>query len=156
MCAYHVLGCNPPVLLSESMEPVLMDMGSVGPARVQVRGRSQAMRVEDEASCKCSAPYRAPELTQVANDCELDETVDTWSLGCTAYCLAFGNSPFESPREGVLKLAILNAKYSVPPGGVNAAGVAYSPEFVALIASMLQVRAELLHGSISLILNTIH
>jgi serine/threonine kinase 16 len=123
------------------MEAVLMDLGSVGPARVQVRGRSQAMRVEDEASCKCSAPYRAPELTQVANECDLDEKVDTWSLGCTAFCLAFGSSPFESPREGVLKLAILNAKFSFPQGHTNALGVTYSREFVALVASMLQVRS---------------
>ena len=31
----------------------------------------------------------------------VDERVDVWSLGCTAYVLAFGDNPFESPVEGV-------------------------------------------------------
>lgn len=77
-------------------------------------------------------------------------------LGCTLYCLAFGTSPFESPREGVLKLAILNAKYSTPPlrnattaGGLlggkeclNGSGAAFSIRFLTLIDKMLQLRLE--------------
>ena len=38
----------------------------------------------DEAASKCSAPYRAPELTEVKYPCSIDERVDVWSLGCTA------------------------------------------------------------------------
>ena len=34
-----------------------------------------------------------------------------WALGCTLFCLAFGRSPFETSREGVLRLAILNGRY---------------------------------------------
>jgi hypothetical protein len=41
-----------------------MDLGSMGPYR-QVRNRRDALNLEDEAAVKCSAPYRAPELTQV-------------------------------------------------------------------------------------------
>ena len=87
-----------------------MDLGSVGPARIPIRSRGAALDLEDSAGIKCSAPYRAPELTQVASHCDIDEKVDMWSLGCTMYCMAFGWSPFENAREGVLKLAIIQAR----------------------------------------------
>ena len=45
--------------------PVIMDLGSAAPARRDVASKSDAMRIEDEAATKCSAPYRAPELTEV-------------------------------------------------------------------------------------------
>lgn len=127
------------ILISESFSPVIMDLGSVGPVRVQVRSRMDALRAEDEASIKCSAPYRAPELTQVNKECDLDGKVDVWSLGCTMYCLAFGNSPFENSKEGVLKLAILNAKYSVPAKNKNMCGFVYSDSYMALVHRMLQL-----------------
>ena len=127
------------ILISETFDPVIMDLGSVGPSRVQIRNRLEALKAEDEASCKCSAPYRAPELTQVSKECDIDEKIDTWSLGCTAYCLAFGSSPFENAREGVLKLAILNARYNIPNTRTNACGVTYSSGYVKLIEHMLQL-----------------
>ena len=73
------------------------------------------------------------------NECDIDEKCDIWSLGCTAYCLAFGNSPFESPKEGVLKLAILNGRFSIPAKNANIHGVVFSSGFVGLIQAMLQV-----------------
>jgi serine/threonine kinase 16 len=127
------------ILISDTFDPIIMDLGSVGPTRVEIRNRLEALKAEDEASCKCSAPYRAPELTQVNKECHIDEKIDTWSLGCTAYCLAFGNSPFESAREGVLKLAILNARYNVPEHNMNVCGVTYSSGYIALIQHMLQL-----------------
>ena len=30
----------------------------------------------------CTAPYKAPELFDVPSECDLDERVDIWSLGC--------------------------------------------------------------------------
>jgi hypothetical protein len=30
--------------------------------------------------------------------------------GCTLYALAFGRSPFEHPRDGVLKLGIISGR----------------------------------------------
>lgn len=64
----------------------------------QVSTRREAMLLEDEASVVCSAPYRPPELTQVEPGATIDERVDVWALGCTLYAMAFGHSPFESPR----------------------------------------------------------
>ena len=127
------------ILISDTFDPVIMDLGSVGPSRVEVRNRMDALRAEDDASCKCSAPYRAPEITQVTNECNIDEKVDIWSLGCTAFCLAFGSSPFESTKEGVLKLAILNAKYRIPDGNRNICGITYSTGYIELIQQMLQL-----------------
>ena len=49
---------------------------------------------------------------------DVDARVDVWALGCTMYCLAFGRSPFESAKTGVVeKLGILNGRYTVPAGG---------------------------------------
>ena len=37
--------------------------------------------VQEEAERVCTAPYRAPELFDVASKCTIDERVDVWSLG---------------------------------------------------------------------------
>lgn len=75
---------------------------------------------------------------QVPMDTVVDERVDIWALGCTLFCLAFGRSPFESPVEGVLRLAILNGRYTVPPGG-RMKNCVFSNGFLALIQRMLIV-----------------
>mmetsp|Transcript_16582 Transcript_16582/g.24947 ORF Transcript_16582/g.24947 Transcript_16582/m.24947 type:complete len:537 (-) Transcript_16582:176-1786(-) len=125
------------ILLTDDMQPVVMDLGSSGPY-MQVRTRREALMLEEDAAIKCSAPYRSPELTQVPNSCDIGGWCDIWSLGCTMYCLAFGWSPFESPKEGVLKLAILNGRYSIPSQRRNR-DTTFSAEYVELIESMLQV-----------------
>jgi serine/threonine protein kinase len=102
-----------------------MDLGSVTDARMKVLTRRSALVAEDEAAVKTSAAYRAPELTQVQVDSELTEAVDMWAVGCTMFCLSFGRSPFETSREGVLKLAILNGKYDTPARNTNIRGVTY-------------------------------
>jgi serine/threonine kinase 16 len=118
---------------------VLTDLGSVAAARVEVATRQQALAAEDEAACKTSAAYRAPELTSVPQPpCVLDETVDIWGLGCSLYCLAFGHSPFESTREGVLRLAILNGRFSYPPH-YRHRDCQFSEAFVGLVSDMLQL-----------------
>ena len=108
-----------------TLYPVLMDLGSVTDARMKVLTRRSALVAEDEAAVKTSAAYRAPELTQVQVDSELTEAVDMWAVGCTMFCLSFGRSPFETSREGVLKLAILNGKYDTPARNTNIRGVTY-------------------------------
>lgn len=126
------------ILLDADDDPVIMDLGSVAPARISVTSRRQASMLQEEAAVKASAPYRAPELTEIPNEIEIDERIDVWSLGCTVFCLAFGNSPFESPREGVLRLAILNGSYKIPDPPRNR-DCQYSGGLLDLIVSTLQV-----------------
>ena len=37
--------------------------------------------VQEDAERTCTAPYRAPELFDVASQCTVDEKIDCWSLG---------------------------------------------------------------------------
>lgn len=118
---------------------VLMDFGSVAPARVEIRSRSDALAAEDEASRRTSMAYRPPELNQAPfPPCTIDERVDVWGLGCTMFCLAFGRSPFETAKEGVQRLAILNGRYNAPADRRNLDCV-FSEKYLSLVAAMLQV-----------------
>ena len=119
-------------------EPVIMDLGSVTRARKQVRGRGQALDVEEEAASKTSPAYRAPELTQTPTQCDIDERVDVWGLGCFMFAVAFGRSPFETAKEGLLRLAILNGNYTAPAGN-RMHQVSFSPDFMDTVAAMLAV-----------------
>lgn len=65
---------------------------------LQISTRQEALMLEDEAASVCSMPYRPPELMSVKRESMVDERVDVWSLGCTLYAMAFGHSPFETPR----------------------------------------------------------
>ena len=71
-------------------------------------------------------------------DTVIDERVDIWALGCTMYCFAFGRSPFETTKDGVLKLAILNGKYTTPQGARNRDCV-FSPRYLQIIQNILNV-----------------
>eukprot|EP00752_Nemacystus_decipiens_P014345 g12762.t1 len=125
------------LLVADDGSCVVMDVGSACPARREVSTRKEALMLEDEASVVCSAPYRPPELTSVEPGAVIDERVDVWALGCTLYAMAFGHSPFESPRDGVLKLAILNGKFTFPRGRRGPLGQEYSNGFCELIGWML-------------------
>lgn len=137
--AYDPSSATPMEQRVQMGKPVLMDLGSVTAAVVEVTKKSEALAVEDEAASKTSPAYRAPELTSTPYPCTVDERVDTWALGCTLYCLAYGHSPFENTKEGVLRLAILNGKYPLPPGNRNVRGETYSSGFMEVIDYMLQV-----------------
>ena len=126
------------VLLTDAGAPVLMDLGSAAPVRVEVRSHREAMNLKDEASVKCSAPYRAPELMEVPYPGVVDGQSDVWSLGCTAFAMAFGLGPFENATEGVLTLGILNARYRFPDARTNVhTGERFSQGFCDLVAAML-------------------
>ena len=100
------------------LKAVLMDFGSCRPARVSVRDRAGALRVQERAARECTAPFRAPELFDTPSRCDLDERVDVWSLGCLLFAGANGGrSPFESAlgqTGGSLALAVLSGKVAWP------------------------------------------
>lgn len=98
---------------------ILMDFGSAGPAKKDIRSRSEALRLQEWAAEHCSAPFRAPELWDCPSHADIDERTDIWSLGCTLYAIMYGESPFEyvlGESGGSLQLAILNAQIKWPPG----------------------------------------
>lgn len=73
--------------------------------------------LQEQAEKLCSAPYRAPELFDVASSCTIDERTDVWSLGCLFFFLLYGVSPFErvlSEAGGSLALAVINGSLSFP------------------------------------------
>ena len=126
------------ILINNDDKPVIMDLGSTTIAKRQINTRKDALNIEDLAASKTSAAYRSPELTSTPHPCTLDGRVDIWGLGATMYCLAYGTSPFESPTEGIKKLAILNGRYSYPPNR-RMRDCTFSESFTDLIDSMLQI-----------------
>ncbi|RWR83349.1 serine/threonine-protein kinase 16-like protein [Cinnamomum micranthum f. kanehirae] len=98
---------------------ILMDFGSAGPAKREIRSHSEALQLQEWAAAHCTATFRAPELWDCLSHADIDERTDIWSLGCTLYAIMYGESPFEyvlGESEGNLQLAILNAQIKWPPG----------------------------------------
>ena len=78
---------------SDGLVPILMDLGSTANLKVQVRTRKDVLNLQDLAASKCSPPYRAPELTEVQLDVDVDGRSDVFSLGgkCKRVLLNEGN-----------------------------------------------------------------
>uniref|UniRef100_A0A8C2I1L8 non-specific serine/threonine protein kinase n=1 Tax=Cyprinus carpio TaxID=7962 RepID=A0A8C2I1L8_CYPCA len=83
------------VLLDENDRPLLMDLGSMNKARIEIRGSREAMTVQDWAAQRCTISYRAPELFNVESHCIIDERTDIWSLGCVLYCMMMLEGPYD-------------------------------------------------------------
>ncbi|KAG0454612.1 hypothetical protein HPP92_023592 [Vanilla planifolia] len=118
---------------------ILMDFGSAGAARKQIRSRSEALKLQEWAAEHCSAPYRAPELWDCPSQTDIDERTDIWSLGCTLYTIMYGESPFEhvlGESGGSLQLAVMNARISWPLGSTRP----YPDQLNQFVVWMLQVQ----------------
>ena len=129
------------LLTGKDLRVVVTDLGSIDVERRVVTNRKEALDLEEQAAENCTAPFRAPELHQVERECVVDGRADVWSLGCVLYALAFGHNVFESAEEGVKKLAILSATFSLPAARTHR-GVAYSEAFEKLVRVQLQRKAE--------------
>lgn len=68
------------ILLTQDGNCILMDLGSVCPARIKVCGSQEAHALQDLASERCSMPFRAPELFNVESYCMIDERTDIWVI----------------------------------------------------------------------------
>ncbi|ETW05204.1 NAK/MPSK protein kinase, variant [Aphanomyces invadans] len=129
------------VLLSDTYAPVVMDLGSTAPLYVSINNHRDATVLVEEAAQFSSAPYRAPELWDDSFRGTVSGKADVWSLGCILYALVFGPfGPFESPHDGVQRLAILNGTVKFPSHVSSDGGV--SVAYVALIQRLLQVNVD--------------
>lgn len=59
--------------------------------------------------------YRAPECLDTYSNYPIDHRIDIWALGCILYVLCYRQHPFTDAA----KLAILNAKYTIPRDDVE-------------------------------------
>ncbi|XP_032672111.1 serine/threonine-protein kinase 16 isoform X1 [Odontomachus brunneus] len=125
------------IVLSDDGAPVIMDLGSVTTARVQVCGTQAARTLQDLAAERCSMPYKAPELFNVESYCMVDERTDIWSLGCILYALCYFKSPFDTvyERGDSVALAVMSAHVTFPEG------TPYNEDMQNLILSMLKVNS---------------
>ena len=66
------------VLLGDHNNAVLMDLGSVTLARLQIKSRREAVALQELCAETVTAPFRAPELFDPASDTLITEAVDIW------------------------------------------------------------------------------
>lgn len=123
------------IVLNDDGTPIIMDLGSMATARVQVCGTQAARVLQDLAAERCSMPYRAPELFNVESYSMVDERTDIWSLGCILYALCYFKSPFDTvyERGDSVALAVMSAHVIFPEN------TPYNEDMQNLILSMLKV-----------------
>lgn len=126
------------ILLKDDMSPVVMDLGSTTPARVEVTSASEARLLQDTAAERSSMTCRAPELFNVPTACRVDERTDVWSLGCILYSMCFFKTSFDAAYErgDSVALAVIAGKVHFPEAHP------FSPNICDLIVSLLQIDPE--------------
>lgn len=122
------------VLLEDNDRPVLMDLGSMNKARIEVVNSREAMALQDWASQRCTISYRAPELFNVESQCVIDERTDIWSLGCVLFSMMFGEGPYDMifQKGDSVALAVQN-NVCIPQSS------RYSQELKVLLSSTMTV-----------------
>ncbi|KAM8934212.1 serine/threonine-protein kinase 16 isoform 2-T2 [Pelodytes ibericus] len=125
------------VLLEDDDRPLLMDLGSMNHARIEVTGSRQAMALQDWAAQRCTISYRAPELFNVESNCVIDERSDIWSLGCVLFSMMFGEGPYDMifQKGDSVALAVQN-NISIP------ANNRFSRGLQSLLSSMMAVNHQ--------------
>ncbi|KAJ3278924.1 Serine/threonine-protein kinase 16 [Rhizoclosmatium sp. JEL0117] len=83
------------LLDASSNRALLIDLGSVSPARLRLTSRRESVALQELCAETVTAPFRAPELFDPKSDQVIDERTDVWAYGCTLWALAYGCSPFD-------------------------------------------------------------
>ena len=109
----------------------LIDFGSVVRGTIKLKNKDDVDREEQQIEKYTTQMYRAPEMVDFFGVSEITEKTDIWALGCILYTLMFMKQPFANAS----KLAILGAKYTIPPRH------RYSPDLVDLLKRMLTADA---------------
>ncbi|KAI8804915.1 kinase-like domain-containing protein [Cladochytrium replicatum] len=117
------------VIVADDGRAILMDLGSVAPARITVTSRREAVAIQDTAAETVTAPFRSPELFEPGSNSVIDERTDVWALGCTVYAMAYRSSPFDGTMTAAVSGKVL---FPPKPGPYTAA-------FRSFVQSMLAV-----------------
>ena len=110
----------------------LIDFGSVVYGTVKLSNKDACDKEEEQIEKYTTQMYRAPEMVDFFGVSEITEKTDIWALGCILYTLMFMKQPFANAG----KLAILGAKYTIPPRH------RYSMELVNLLKMCLTPEAD--------------
>uniref|UniRef100_S4RAV0 non-specific serine/threonine protein kinase n=1 Tax=Petromyzon marinus TaxID=7757 RepID=S4RAV0_PETMA len=122
------------VLLSDEDVPVLMDLGSMEKARIEIKNSREAMALQVTRAVRCTISYRAPELFTVPSHCIIDARTDIWSLGCVLFAMMFLEGPFDGvfQRGDSVALAV-QSSVNVPSSS------RYSQPLRKLLTSLMDV-----------------
>lgn len=123
------------LLNHDRSEAVIMDLGSVQPAIMRITCRQQALIIQDKATQETTSTYRAPELFDPPVPGQITGKVDLWSLGCTMYAMAYGDSPFDGTIMGTLSGRV---KFPIPREGETE----LSHRFTEMLLNILKVDAS--------------